>query len=59
MVLLTSSSQPLDIAAAYARGADGYRQSRAALMSSQIGWPTLIVVCYQPRSSQGQLKVRG
>jgi two-component system response regulator len=59
VVVLTSSSQPLDIAAAYAHGADGYlvKPSNLDIFADLVA--DLTAACGQPRPPQGNLKVRG
>ncbi len=59
VVVLTSSSQPLDIDAAYAHGADGYLVKPSNLDTFADLVSDLTAACGQPRPPQGELKVRG
>ncbi len=59
VVMLTSSSQPVDIATAYEDGADGYLVKPSSLDVFADFVADLIAACGHPRPAQGGLKVRG
>jgi CheY-like chemotaxis protein len=59
VVMLTSSSQPLDIASAYTGGADGYlvKPSNLDVFSDLVA--DLAAACGEPRPERGGLELRG
>jgi len=59
VVMLTSSSQPLDIASAYENGADGYLIKPSSLDAFADLVADLIAACGQPRPAPGALTLRG